>query len=252
MQRPVGYDMVDGRAELTSIGALLGNEFALHAYLHVILVGLTTGSMLVFGVACWHFAQGRNLEVFRKAAMLALLVAVPISALNLAVGSRLGIIATTYQPMKIAASEALWETEDPAAFSLFQIGGFTQDDQTPSFDIAGSGAALVPRDGVVQRRGHGPEPDPVRSTSASTGRNVDYMPSRAHRLLGDADDGVPRDARLPRRRRRRVPLPQAAARDDPLVQLDRRRGDRVPVHRGALGLGADRDGAPAVDRAGAA
>ena len=37
--------------------------------------------------------------------------------------------------MKIAATEALWDTEEPAAFSLFQIGGFTVDDQTPSFDI---------------------------------------------------------------------------------------------------------------------
>jgi cytochrome d ubiquinol oxidase subunit I len=68
--------------------------------------------------------------------MLALIVAVPVSAVNLAVGSRLGIVATDYQPMKIAASEALWDTEDPAPFSLFQIGGFTVDDETPSFDIA--------------------------------------------------------------------------------------------------------------------
>ena len=136
MQRPVGYQLVDGRAELTSISALLGNRFALHAWLHVILVGLTTGSMLVFGVACWHFARRRNVEIFRKAALLALVVLVPISALNLAIGSRFGIVTTTYQPMKIAASEALWNTEQPAPFSLFQIGGFTEDDQTPSFDIA--------------------------------------------------------------------------------------------------------------------
>ena len=136
MQRPVGYQLVDGRAELTSIGELLGNRFALHAWLHTILVGLTTGAIVVFGIACWHFARGRNVEVFRKAALLALIVAVPISALNLAVGSRFGIVTTDYQPMKIAASEALWNTEQPAPFSLFQIGGFTQDDQTPSFDIA--------------------------------------------------------------------------------------------------------------------
>ena len=37
--------------------------------------------------------------------------------------------------MKIAATEALWDTEQPASFSVFQIGGFTQEDQTPSFDI---------------------------------------------------------------------------------------------------------------------
>jgi cytochrome bd ubiquinol oxidase subunit I len=136
MQRPVGYQLVDDRAELTSVGDLLTNTFALHAWLHTILAGVTTGSMLVFGVACWHFARGRNTEIFRKAALLALIVLVPVSALNLAVGSRFGIVTTDYQPMKIAASEALWNTEQPAPFSLFQIGGFTQDDQTPSFDIA--------------------------------------------------------------------------------------------------------------------
>ncbi len=135
MQRPVGYELVNGRAELTSIGDLLGSRFAWHAWLHTTLVGLTTGSMLVLGIACWHFLRGRNVEIFRKAALLALIVAVPVSAANLAIGSRFGIVTTDDQPMKIAASEALWDTEQPASFSVFQIGGFTKDDQTPSFDI---------------------------------------------------------------------------------------------------------------------
>jgi cytochrome d ubiquinol oxidase subunit I len=51
------------------------------------------------------------------------------------VGSSFATASTDYQPMKIAAAEALWNTEEPAAFSLFQIGGFSKDDQTPSFDI---------------------------------------------------------------------------------------------------------------------
>jgi cytochrome d ubiquinol oxidase subunit I len=37
--------------------------------------------------------------------------------------------------MKISAAEALWDTEEPASFSLFQIGGFTASDPTPSFSI---------------------------------------------------------------------------------------------------------------------
>jgi cytochrome bd ubiquinol oxidase subunit I len=135
MQRPVGSTVTDGRAELTNIRDLLGNRLAVHAYLHVVFVGLTTAAVVIFGVACWHLLRGRNVELFRKAALLALIVGVPISALNLAVGSRLGIVITDYQPMKISATEALWETEQPAAFSLFQIGGFTKDDQTPSFDV---------------------------------------------------------------------------------------------------------------------
>jgi len=37
--------------------------------------------------------------------------------------------------MKIAASEAQWDTCQPCGFSAFQIGGFTADDPTPTFSI---------------------------------------------------------------------------------------------------------------------
>jgi cytochrome d ubiquinol oxidase subunit I len=90
---------------------------------------------VIFGVACWHLLRGQNQELFRHAAKLALIVGVPISLVNLGVGSHLGVVITDYQPMKIAATEAQWNTCGPCSFSLFQIGGFTEDDQTPTFSI---------------------------------------------------------------------------------------------------------------------
>jgi cytochrome d ubiquinol oxidase subunit I len=135
MQHPVGSTVSDGEARLTNVGDLLFSRFALYAFTHTMLVGLTTGAIVVLGVACWHLSRERNVELFRRAAALALIVAVPVTALNLVVGSRFGLATTDYQPMKIAAAEALWNTEQPASFSLFQIGGFSQSDQDPSFDI---------------------------------------------------------------------------------------------------------------------
>src|SRR4249920_2064236 len=58
LQHPVGYKVSNGKAELTDVWALLGNEFALRAYAHVLLVALTTGSMVVLGIACWHILRG--------------------------------------------------------------------------------------------------------------------------------------------------------------------------------------------------
>jgi cytochrome bd ubiquinol oxidase subunit I len=135
MQRPVGSDVVGGRAELTNVWELLTNRFAIWAYVHVLLVGLTTAAVVVFGVACWHLLRGRNQELFRRAAKLALIVGVPISLVNLGLGSHLGVVITDYQPMKIAATEAQWDTCAPCSFSLFQIGGFSEGDQTPSVSI---------------------------------------------------------------------------------------------------------------------
>ena len=135
MQHPVGYKIVDGEAQLTSVWALLSNDFALRAYLHTMLAGLIFGSIVVLGVCCWHFLRADEVELFRKAAKVALIVAVPVTALQLVVGNRFGEAVTSAQSMKIAASEAQWNTCQPCGFSLFQIGGFSKDDQTPSFSI---------------------------------------------------------------------------------------------------------------------
>jgi cytochrome bd ubiquinol oxidase subunit I len=135
MQHPVGYKLVDGEAQLTSVWALLSNEFALRAYLHTILAGLIFGSIVVLGVSCWHFLRGHDVDLFRNAARVALIVAVPVTALQLVVGNRFGEAVTSAQSMKIAASEAQWNTCQPCSFSLFQIGGFSKDDETPSFSI---------------------------------------------------------------------------------------------------------------------
>jgi cytochrome d ubiquinol oxidase subunit I len=135
MQHPVGYKIDDGRAQLTNVWDLVTNKWGLWAFGHTIFAGLTTAAIVVLGVACWHLVRGQNRELFLKAAKLALIVAVPVSAFNLWFGSNFGIVVTEQQPMKIAAAEALWNTEQPASFSLFQIGGFSEGDQTPSLDI---------------------------------------------------------------------------------------------------------------------
>jgi cytochrome bd ubiquinol oxidase subunit I len=90
---------------------------------------------VMLGVSCWHLLRGHEVDLFRKAAKLALIVAVPVTLLQLVVGNRFGEAVTSAQSMKIAASEAQWNTCQPCGFSLFQIGGFSEQDETPSFSI---------------------------------------------------------------------------------------------------------------------
>ena len=135
MQDPVGYKVENGQAVLTSVWSLLSSTWALYAFGHTIFAGLTAGAAVVLGVCCWHFARGRNVELFRPAATLALIFLVPVSCVNLWFGSHFGILVEELQPMKIAASEAQWATCSSCSFSLFQIGGFTESDEKPSFSI---------------------------------------------------------------------------------------------------------------------
>ncbi|MGF7236669.1 MAG: cytochrome ubiquinol oxidase subunit I [Frankia sp.] len=137
MQRPVGYKInpANGRAELTDIWAVLTNPVFLWAYLHVLLASLVTASAVMLGVSAWHLRRRSSPEVFTRSARLAIVVLVPAALFALMIGSRLGVVETRYQPMKIAGAESQWNTCQPCSFSLFQIGG-GNNDQNPTKIIA--------------------------------------------------------------------------------------------------------------------
>ena len=236
MQDPVGYKIENGQAVLTSIWSLLGSHWAYYAFIHTILAGLECGAAVVFGVCCWHFARGRNVELFRPAAKVALIVLVPVSCVNLWFGSHFGILVTSLQPMKISASEAQWSDCTHCAFSLFQIGGFTAERRDAELLDRDPGHALVPRHRLVQRQGdradraEQPVPGDVRARQLRAADRGD--------LLEHARDGVRRLARRARLDHRRVPVLEAAARAAEVVPLGRRRGDRSSRSSRARSAGA--------------
>ena len=93
MQHPVGYEIntTTGTAQANDIGAIMFQKFAIFAYVHVILAGCLTGGFVVLGVAAWHLRQGRNVDVFRSAAKLAIVLMVPLTAFQLYWGNAFGI-----------------------------------------------------------------------------------------------------------------------------------------------------------------
>ncbi len=131
MQNPVGYeiDSATGRAKLTSITALFTNPVFVWGYMHVILASLLTGALIMLAVSAWHIRRRSNPQVFARSAKVSLIVLFPVSILTLMVGSHLGVVETKYQPMKVAAMEAQWDTCSPCSFSAAQVGGWTSEEQ---------------------------------------------------------------------------------------------------------------------------
>jgi len=134
MQHPVGYQInaTTGRPQLTSIGALFTNPVFVWGYMHVILASLVTGALMMLSVSAWHLRKKSNTALFVRTTKVALAFLVPVSIAVLIVGSHLGVIETTYQPMKVAAMEAQWETCAPCSFSAAQTGGWTSSTETPN------------------------------------------------------------------------------------------------------------------------
>jgi cytochrome d ubiquinol oxidase subunit I len=124
MQHPVGYRVNEatGRAELTDFVAVLTNSTMLTTFPHTIAASYLTAGLFIVGISAWHLARRQHVEVFRPSLRMALVVTL-VAALGVVVSGDLqGKLMTEQQPMKMAAAEALYETEQPAAFSLFTVG----------------------------------------------------------------------------------------------------------------------------------
>jgi len=124
MQFPTGYTLnsVTGRAEMQNFGEIITSRVLWTHFPHTISVGFATASALILGVAAYHLAKKQHVVVMRKSATLGgavLLVATIGVALT---GHWQGQVMVEVQPMKMASAEALWDTEQPASFSLFAVG----------------------------------------------------------------------------------------------------------------------------------
>src|SRR6266550_4674815 len=124
MQHPVGYQINPerGRAELTSLWAVLTNSTTLAAFPHVITASFVTAAAFVIGVSAWHLARRRHVDVMRASLKLGMVVALLAGGGVALSGDRQAKIMTQQQPMKMAAAEAIYQTKAPASFSIFTIG----------------------------------------------------------------------------------------------------------------------------------
>jgi len=122
MQQPVGYTIVDGRAQLIDFGALITNPNIISQYPHVLASGVVTASFFVMGISAYHLLKrSEDREAFWRSFRVGAVAAVIGCVLVIAVGHAQTQHIAQSQPMKLAALEALVNSEDPASFSLFSI-----------------------------------------------------------------------------------------------------------------------------------
>jgi len=158
MQHPVGvhFNPESGRAELTSIGALLSNPTVVWAFPHQITASLLTAATFVAGISGWWMIRaGRRPDsastnqtaaIYRPAFRLALGVLL-IAGIGVAVtGDQQAKLMFKQQPMKMAAAEALCGTEKSAGFSLFAIGDVSNNCDVRTLSIPGLTSFLATGD----------------------------------------------------------------------------------------------------------
>jgi cytochrome d ubiquinol oxidase subunit I len=126
MQEPVGFVIRNGRAEMTDFFALLLNPNVLVQFPHTVLAGFTTGAFFVLGISTYHLLKKNKVEMFRQSFQIAAIIGTIAIILVILNGHSQTQEMVRSQPMKMAAAEALWETENPASFSILTIGDLAQ------------------------------------------------------------------------------------------------------------------------------
>ena len=134
MQHPVGYtiDPVSHQAVMTNFWAVMTNSTFVGAYGHVLISAFLTGGMFLLAVSAWHMRKGHDVDAFAKAARIAIVVTVITAVATMFLGDNQAKQMETQQPMKMAAAEALYNTQRGASFSLLTIGNLADN---PTFQI---------------------------------------------------------------------------------------------------------------------
>ena len=135
MQHPVGYviNEAKGRAELIDIKAVLTQKTALATFFHTIPSAAFTAGAVVAGISAYLIIKRKDIEMARGTFKLGGIIMLISFVLVSVSGDLTARIMTEQQPMKMAAAEALYDTQSSAPFSLLTIG--TLDGSKSVFQI---------------------------------------------------------------------------------------------------------------------
>ncbi len=124
MQNPVGarFNPLTMRMEMTSFFDVVFNPVAQAKFVHTVSAGYVTAAIFVLGVSAWYMLKGRHYELARRSIAVAASFGLASAFSVVILGDESGYETTHNQKMKLAAMEAMWETEPaPATFTLFGI-----------------------------------------------------------------------------------------------------------------------------------
>jgi cytochrome bd ubiquinol oxidase subunit I len=123
MQNPVGaaFNPDTMRMEVTDFAAVLFNPTAQAKFVHTVSAGYVCGAVFVLAISSFYILRGRYQELAKRSFVIAAAFGVAATLSVIVLGDESGYTITDNQKMKLAAMEAMWQTE-PAPASLTAFG----------------------------------------------------------------------------------------------------------------------------------
>jgi cytochrome d ubiquinol oxidase subunit I len=121
MQNPVGaeFNYQTMRMEMTDFWTIVFNPDAQAKFVHTVSAGYVTGAMFVLSISSWYLLKGRDIEFAKRSFRVAAAFGLASVLSVIVLGDESGYTVGEAQQTKMAAIEAMWETEPaPASFTL--------------------------------------------------------------------------------------------------------------------------------------
>ena len=110
LQTPAGGEFVSGKFVVSDYFQAILNPFMLNSVMHMFLATLETSLFVIGGISAWYLLRDRHSEFFLRSFKIVLAAAIAVTPLQIMVGHASAEQVYHYQPSKLAAMEAQWET----------------------------------------------------------------------------------------------------------------------------------------------
>ncbi|MGJ5047484.1 cytochrome ubiquinol oxidase subunit I [Bradyrhizobium oligotrophicum] len=127
MQNPVGaaFSWQTMRMEMVDFWAVVFNPDAQAKFVHTVSAGYFTGATFVLSISSWYLLKGRDIEFAKRSFRVAAAFGLASVASVIVLGDESGYTVGEAQQTKMAALEAMWETE-PAPAGLKLLAGINE------------------------------------------------------------------------------------------------------------------------------
>jgi len=136
MQTPDGYQWVNGKFMVSSFFSVIFNPSTLTRMGHMTIASFETSAFVVAGISAYFLLKKRHESLFRRSLGIALVMAALFSLLQIHAGDLSGRKVRHHQPIKLAAMEALWETNQGRGAPFALIAWPRMKEERNLFEVA--------------------------------------------------------------------------------------------------------------------
>jgi cytochrome d ubiquinol oxidase subunit I len=153
MHTPRGYEIIDGVYHAANWFEVIFNPSFPVRLAHMVLAAFLTTCFVIGGVSAVYLLRNRHMEGATRMLKLSVAFAAIAVPTQMVIGDIHGLLVHEHQPVKLAAIEAIWETERGAPLLLFAWPDEEREENRYAIGIPKLGSLIITHDSDGEIKG---------------------------------------------------------------------------------------------------